>query len=216
MLTVHELDEAQVLQGPDGGGRVWEAGRHDVRVVAGFPVLRAEPVAGVGEGWGVLAALLGRGRQVPAHVVSVQVGHHHHVNLVGSDAVGLEVVHQLAPGDVRFALGAGAHARVHQDGAAVGTDEVGRQVEAHPVPVHQMLPVALPLFVGLVVGEKIAQVKLKNAVGQRSNFHVPDTYAVTGHSAPPAEMKWGKFGGYFSILGESTILLNKLNETSGK
>ena len=83
-------------------------------------------------------------------------------------------------------MGAGAHAGVHQDGAALGADEVGGQVEPDLVPVHQVLAVAAPLVVGLVVGKEVAQVELKNPVGQGNNLHVPHRNPITGHDAPPA------------------------------
>ena len=121
-------------------------------------------------------------------MVAVQMGHHHHIYLVGADAVGLEVVHQLAPRSLGGVGGTGAHAGVHQNGAALGADEIGGQVEADLVPVNEVLTIALPLVVGLVVGEKVAQVKFKNTVGQGSNFHIPHSNPIAGHITPPAKV----------------------------
>ena len=87
-----------------------------IRLVAGLPIFGAHPVARVREGRRVLLTLH---EQVPAHVVAVQVSHHHHINLVGPHAISLEIGQQLAPGRLRRIDRLGAEARVDQNGPPI-------------------------------------------------------------------------------------------------
>src|SRR5213082_2048597 len=103
---------AQLGQGPDTGGSVGKALRLDVGLVADFPVLRAHPVASVRKGRHIFLTLCD---QIPADVIAMQMGHHHRVDVFGRHALGLEVVHELAPRRVRRVGWLGAEPRVDED-----------------------------------------------------------------------------------------------------
>ena len=179
VLTFHELDEPELRERPHAGGRVGVALRLDLRLVAGLPVLGAHPVARVREGRLVPA---GVAEEVPADVVAVEVGHDDHVHLLAPHPVGLEVVQEAAPGRVGRVGRLGAEPGVHQHGTAPRADQVGAEIEAHPVRVEMGL-VGTPLRFGNR-GEEVAEIELQHAVGERHDLDVSDVYDMARHGGP--------------------------------
>ena len=78
-FTFHPFHQVHFSDGPHAFRGVGEAVGLQRRVLAGFIVNLAKIVAGVGEGWHQLAALVAY--RVPAHMVAVQVSHHDGVDV---------------------------------------------------------------------------------------------------------------------------------------
>ena len=109
----------------------------DVGLGEMLPVQPRHQVAGLGEGRRrVFAGIV----HVPAHVVGVQVGVSHHINVLGVDALELELVHQVAGAVAALRVRPGAHAGVHHDGLALGAQE---EV--------QVIQLELPAFQGVLM-----------------------------------------------------------------
>src|SRR5712691_2042639 len=96
--------------------------------MAHVPVLGAHPVASIWKGRYILLTLR---QQVPADVIAVQVGHHHHVDVFGPHSVGLEVVQKLAPRRVRRVGWLGTETRIDEDRLPVGPYQVRAEIEAN-------------------------------------------------------------------------------------
>src|SRR6267143_1568940 len=175
-LAVHELHEAEVGERPHAGRRVGIARRLMLGRVAGLPVFRAHPVTRFRKRRHPAAAGVG---EVPADVIAVQVRHHDHVDLVDPHALRLEVLQQRAPRHVRRLLRARAEARVDENRAPVGADQVGAEVEADVVIVQVRL-VGAPALLGNR-REEVAEVELERAVGEGHDLDVADANDVVGH-----------------------------------
>src|SRR2546428_7200479 len=106
---------------------VGEALGLDVRLMAHVPVRGAHPVASIRKGRHVLLALR---QQVPADVIAVQVGHHHHADVLRPHSIGLEVVHELAPRRVGRVGWLGTETRIDEDRPPVGPYQVRTEIEA--------------------------------------------------------------------------------------
>src|SRR5580765_6227173 len=78
VLAVHQLDEPELLERPDACGCIGKARGLHVRPMTCLPVHGAHPVPRFGKRGHVRAR---RGREIPADVVAVEMGHDHHVHL---------------------------------------------------------------------------------------------------------------------------------------
>ena len=93
-----------------------------------------------------LCSALALAHEIPAHVITVQVRHDHHVDLIGSHAVGGEIAQQLAPRHVRRVGRTRPEARVDEDRPAGRADQVRAEIEADLVLVCELGRVRLPLL----------------------------------------------------------------------
>ena len=177
VLPIHQLDQAKVGQRPDAGGGIGKALGLDLRLTACFPVLRAHPVARVGEGGHVTLAFR---HQVPADMIAVQVSHHDHVHLVRAHAIVLEVTHELAPGDVGGVGRLGTEARVDEDRPSLRADQERAEIEADLVLLGQVGFVALPAVFG-DGREEITEIELEHAVRQGHDLDIAYPDDIVGH-----------------------------------
>ena len=150
--------------------------------MAGLPVPGADVIAGVGECSNVVSVL---GDNIPANVVAMSVGHHHHVHIFGLHSVSGEVVKQLAPGRVRSGLG--TQPGVHRDCSALRADDKAREIEADAPAGAEVILMPVPVLFRYR-WEEVAEVEFQQPVGERSYLHVADVQLVAGHFGPPEDV----------------------------